>query len=68
MFGKLARLFAKSVVPKMLHDDVGSLELEKGSYLRATQTMDAAELLALHPPQIEHAKKQLLFDIALSGV
>ena len=38
-----------------------------GLNLLATKTIGTNELLARHPPRIEHAKKQLLFDIALSG-
>jgi len=66
LFRNLTRLFAKPIASQSLTDDAASLELENTTHLLATETIAATELLDRHPPRIEHDKKQLLFDIALS--
>ena len=66
MFRKLTSLFAKPVAPQSLTDDPASLERENTTHLLASETLSATDLLSRYPPRIEHAKKQLLFDIALS--
>ena len=66
MFGKLANLFYKPnpARPRLL--DLTTLARDRKTYLLASQTLSAPRLLKLHPPRIEYAKKQLLFDISLS--
>lgn len=66
MFRKLASLFSKPVATRSLTDDLVSLQRENSSQLLASETIAASDLFALHPPRIEHAKKRLLFDLALS--
>ena len=66
MFRKLTNFFAKPIEPQSLTDDASSLEGENTNHLLAGETISSSELLARHPPRIEHAKKRLLFDISLS--
>lgn len=66
MFRKLISLFASPVASQSLADDFTSLEHENTTHLLASETLQVTALLAGHPPRIEHAKKQLLFDLALS--
>ncbi len=66
MFRKLVSLFSNRIAPRSLVDDLASLEREGESRLIASETMPAVELLNQHPPQLEHAKKQLLFDTVMS--
>ena len=41
------------------------LETERSNHRLASESLDAIELLRTYPPKPEHAKKKLLFDIAL---
>lgn len=67
MLRSLLNLFGQSPAPIPLTDDVKRLEHELSRYRIATEKLSAAELLGMFPPRIEHAKKQLLFDLALAG-
>ena len=67
MFHKLVKLFSKPTASRSLAHDPASLERERESHLMARETMPAVELLRLHPPRIEHAKKQFLFDVVMPG-
>lgn len=67
MFRQLANLFSSRIAPTSLADDLESLKREREDHRIGSQTIPAAELLRRHPPQPEHAKKQLLFDTVLEG-
>lgn len=41
------------------------LETERSNHRLASETLNANDILRTYPPRLEHAKKKLLFDIAL---
>ncbi len=47
--------------------DLTEIRRQQIAHLLASQTVDAGDLLTRHPPQVSHAKKQLLFNAALSS-
>lgn len=50
-----------------LTDQRAHLEAERARYQLASATLEASDLLRDYPPKVEHAKKKLLFDIALKN-
>ena len=49
-----------------LADQLSTMEREQDTYLLASETIDAADVLVAHPPRVEHVKKKFLFDLALT--
>ena len=66
MLRSILNLFGPSTASVSLADDRERIERELSTHRIASATIGANEVLSTHPPKIEHAKKQLLFDMALA--
>tara|TARA_R110002096_G_scaffold143328_1_gene299093 strand:+ start:52152 stop:53198 length:1047 start_codon:yes stop_codon:yes gene_type:complete len=62
---RIAGLFAPATISKRVTDS--DTARERAEFLLAGATFESSKLLSEFPPQIEHAKKRLLFERSLAG-
>lgn len=66
MLRQILSLFRQHTSTLTLTEDVPAIERQYATHLLASETVDAEAVVAQHPPEIEHAKKRVLFDLALA--
>lgn len=67
MFRHLLHLFSRRYPSQLLTANRSLLREEASAHLLASATIEAAAMLRDYPPQVEHVKKRLLFDMALEN-
>lgn len=67
VFQIFRNLFANQISKPVIADDLQNIMDEHSKYLLSGESFNASELLIHYPPDVEHAKKQLLFKKALSN-
>jgi hypothetical protein len=65
VFRFFANLF-KGTKAAPIEDDLAAIQRQQTIHLLARETIEAGELFSRYPPQVSHAKKQLLFDVGLA--